>query len=288
MVRYGGTVTLNSVVVYLAYNAEKVLLGKFLGAATLGMYGRAYQLINLPTESLNSTIGGVAFPALCRVQSDPPRLRSYFLKGYTLFLSLVMPITMGCALFAEEIIRVALGPQWNEAAGVFRLLAPTIAAFALINPFAWLMLANGNAVRSLKIALMIAPVVILGYLIGLKYGHGPQGVATGFSTAMLLLVAPVILWAKQGTLISTKDVVNAIARPVLSIAMAAVIAFALRAPLSRIHPPLLRLVLASSVLFGSYFAILLFVMKQKAVYMELFRSTGLWPLRKAPAREPVS
>ena len=119
MLQYGGTVTLNNVIVYLAYNADKVLLGRFWGAETLGIYGRAYQLINLPTENLNSTIGLVAFPALSRLQNDPVRLRSYFLKGYSLFLSLVIPITMGCALFAEEIILVFLGSKWHEATPCF-------------------------------------------------------------------------------------------------------------------------------------------------------------------------
>ena len=95
MLWFGGTITLNSVVVYVAYNVDKVLLGKFWGADALGVYGRAYQLINLPTENLNSTLGSVAFPVLARVQHEPERLRRYFLKGYSLFLTLVMPITMG-------------------------------------------------------------------------------------------------------------------------------------------------------------------------------------------------
>jgi O-antigen/teichoic acid export membrane protein len=211
MLRYGGTVTLNSVIVYIAYNADKVLLGRFWGAETLGIYGRAYQFINLPTTLLNTTVGQVAFPALSRLQSDPERLRSYFLKGYSLFLSLVMPITMGCALFSDDIILVVLGPKWSQAAPVFRWLAPTIVAFALINPFGWFMLATGRATRSLKIALLIAPVVILGYLAGLS--HGSTGVAIGFSIAMILLVVPAIWWAKRGTLISTSDILGEVMRP---------------------------------------------------------------------------
>ena len=144
MLRYGGTVTLNNLIVYIAYNADKVLLGRYWGAATLGIYGRAYQLVSMPNDSLSSTIALVAFPALSRLQNDPPRLKSYFLKGYGLFLSLVVPITMGCALFAEDIIRVFLGPKWGEATPVFRLLAPTILTFALINPFGWFLLATGG------------------------------------------------------------------------------------------------------------------------------------------------
>ena len=275
MLWYGGTVTLNSVVVYVAYNADKVLLGRFLGAQVLGIYGRAYQLINLPTENLNGTIGMVAFPALSRLQNDPERLRSFFLKGYGLFLALVIPITAGCALFAEDIVLVFLGPQWDAAVPVFRLLAPTILAFALMNPFAWLMLATGQSRRSLNIALMIAPVVIVSYVIGLP--QGPHGVAAGFSIAMVLLVVPVILWAKQGTMVATRDVLNAVMMPLLSILIGAGAAWATGGFLAQLNPTFLRLVAESAVLFGVYLLVLLFVMGQKTVYLSLLGDIGLWP-----------
>ena len=84
MLLFGATATLNGLVVYAAYNLEKVLLGRFWGADALGLYGRAYQLINVPTENLNSAVGGVAFSALSRLQDDPVRFRNYFLKGYSL------------------------------------------------------------------------------------------------------------------------------------------------------------------------------------------------------------
>src|ERR1043166_1095282 len=224
MLWYGGTVTLNTVIVYLAYNIDKVLLGRLWGAEALGVYGRAYQLINLPTDSLNSTIGSVAFPALSRVQDDPLRLKNYFLKGYSLFLTLVMPITMGAMLFSEDIIRVFLGPKWHEAAAIFRLMAPPILVFALINPLAWLMLASGHAMRSLKIALMIAPVVVLSYVLGLRYG--PHGVAAGFSIAMVALVVPVMAWAKHGTLITGIDILKTVMMPFSSILIGAAAAWA--------------------------------------------------------------
>jgi O-antigen/teichoic acid export membrane protein len=283
MLRYGGMVTLNGFVVYLAYNADKVLLGRFWGAATLGIYGRAYQLVSLPNDSLNSTVALVAFPALSRLQNDPDRLKSYFLKGYGLFLSLVMPITVACALFANDIIPVFLGPKWGEAIPVFRLLAPTILTFAFINPFGWLLLSTGQAKRSLQIAFLIAPVVVLGYVAGLS--HGPEGVATGFSFATVLLIVPVILWATRGTSITPADVMKVILRPLLSILLGVVAALASWNFVLHVNPPLLRLVVANTILFGVYILALWFVMGQKAVYLSLFEEIGIWPLGKRRKRK---
>jgi O-antigen/teichoic acid export membrane protein len=285
MIQYGGTVTLNTVIVYIAYNTDKVLLGRFWGAEVLGIYGRAYQLINLPTENLNSTIGQVAFPALARVQNDPVRLRSYFLKGYGLFLSLVMPITVGCALFAEDIVRVFLGPKWEAAVPVFRLLAPTIFTFALVNPLAWLMMATGHATRSLRIAFILAPVVVAGYVAGLSYG--PTGVATGFSVTAVLLVVPVIYWATRGTSITAVDALKVVMRPFFSILIAAGAALIASNFAHSLAWPLLRLIVNNTVLFGVYAALLCFVMGQKEVYLGLLREIGVWPFVRRRTKGPV-
>lgn len=275
MLVYGGTITLNSVVVYLAYNVEKVLLGRFWGAEALGIYGRAYQLVDLPTNTLHSTLGSVAFPALSRVQTDPERFRRYFLRIYTFFLSVAVPITVASAIFADDIVYVFLGPKWEAAASVFRLLAPTILAFGLINPFGWVLFANGRVGRSLKIALMIAPMTILGCVFGL--GYGPTGVAIGFSTAMALLVAPVVFLATQDTLITFRDTVAAVT-PAAGSVVVGIAATLLSWPwVSEIGWPLLRLTLANSILFGTYLVVLLVPFGQGRIYVTLLQETGLWP-----------
>src|SRR5690348_15610450 len=143
MIRFGSTLTANSLSMYITTNFEKVLLGRFWGADAIGLYGRAYQLINIPNDNLNSAATGVAFPTLSRLKDGAARFRSYFLKGYSLIVSLTVPITVTCALFASDMISVFLGPKWASAVPIFRLLAPTTLAFAIINPTGWLLMSLG-------------------------------------------------------------------------------------------------------------------------------------------------
>src|SRR5262245_18148512 len=282
LLRYGGTVTLNSVVVYVAYNAEKVLLGRFWGAEALGIYGRAYQLVNMPTECLKSAIGLAAFPALCRVQGEPDRFRSLCIQIYSACLAISLPITVACALFAEDIVLVLLGPKWRDVTEVFRLLSPTILAFALVNPFGWLLFAIGRVARSLNIALLIAPVTLLAFAFGV--GYGPQGVAVAFSAAMLVLVAPIILWAKHDTKVTGRDVLRAVASPTLSVLIGAALVVLLWPWISSVHTPLLKLTLACAVLFGGHFIALLVVFKQAPIYVRMLRHAGLWRFADPGAR----
>jgi O-antigen/teichoic acid export membrane protein len=275
MLRYGGAITLNNIIVYVAYNTDKVLLGRFWGAEVLGLYGRAYQLINIPIENLNNSVGLVAFPAFSRMQHDPERLREYFLKGYEVFQCLILPITAACLLFADDIVTVFLGPKWSEAAGIFRLLAPTVLAFAVVNPLAWVIFAAGRTARALQISLCILPTLLVGYSLGLS--AGPHGVALGFSTAMLLLVLPISVWAIRDTAISLRDIGQAVMAPLLSIASAAAAAYLVGGWMGLIRPTLLRLVVESGVLFGVYLAVLCVVPGQRSKYVAILRQAGFWP-----------
>jgi O-antigen/teichoic acid export membrane protein len=123
MMRFGGTITLNGLVLYVAFNLDKVILGRYWGPSAIGIYGRAYQLIRIPTDNLNSAVGGIAMAALSRIQDDPGRMKRYFLKGYALVIAFTLPITMVCGLFADDMIVVLLGPKWKDGASILTLLA---------------------------------------------------------------------------------------------------------------------------------------------------------------------
>jgi PST family polysaccharide transporter len=275
MLCFGGTVTLNSLVVYIAYNLDKLLLGRFWGPDVLGLYGRAYLLINVPTANLNAAFGAVGFSALSRLQDDPVRLKRYFLKGYFVFISLTVPITVFSGLFADDVVMVVLGPKWADAAAIFRLLAPTILVFGIINPLGWLMQSIGLQVRSLRIALVIAPMLTAAYLLGLPYGA--IGVAFAFSAAMTLWLVPHVLWCLHGTTIRPRELLAATSRPLLSAVVAAAFAFAVQFYFGQLQTPVGRLLLGGSVMVLGYLCMLLLVMGQKRFYFELLKGLKTLP-----------
>jgi PST family polysaccharide transporter len=274
MMHFGGALTLNGIIAYIGFNADKVMIGRFLGVDAVGIYGRGFQLVNIPTDGLNSAVGEVAFSALSRLQDDPARLRSYFLKGFSFVLGLTLPITIACALFADDVVLVLLGPKWHASTEIVRLLAPTIAVLAVINPMGWLIYSLGLVQRSLKIALVFAPIMILGCVLGLPYGAA--GVAFAYSAVMVLWMVPHVAWCVHGTSISLRDVAAAVIRPLACGVVAGSVGYAVRLICGDSLSPLPRLILESGVLAVTFFATLVFVAGQKALYVDLLRgfSTG--------------
>jgi O-antigen/teichoic acid export membrane protein len=284
MMRFGGALTLNGLVVYVASNLEKVLLGRFWGVDAIGLYGRAYQLINIPTSNLNSAAGEVAFSALSRLQHDTALRKKYFLKGFSLVLGLTLPLTIACALFSNDVVFVLLGSKWKDAAPIFRWLAPTILVFAIANPLSWLLTASGLISRLMKMSLVIAPVMILGYVIGLPYG--PKGVACAYSVVMTLWLIPLIAWAVHGTEISFGDIVRTVGPPLISSVLAGVLAFGIGFSFSRSMSPLVRLILESTILLVTFVGLLMSVGAQRSLYLSLFH--GLIGSLSGKEKVPVS
>jgi PST family polysaccharide transporter len=263
----------------LAWNADKLLLGRFWGADALGLYGQAYQLVTFPVLQLNVAVTGVAFPALSRIQHDAGRLARSFLRAYSLLISLTIPITITSALFAEEIVAIVLGPKWMEAAPILRLLAPVALVHSMANPLAWLVISTGRVGRALSISAAATPLIILGIVLGLS--HGPKGVALGYSSALALLLIPFTAFFKQGTAVSWADLWAAAKPSLISGLLASAAGLLVKLTLAGTLPPILYLVLGLIVVLGVYAWALLIFMSQKHMYMDVLSQLLLLPQSKA-------
>ena len=90
--------------------------------------------------------------------------------------------------------------------------------------------------------------------------------------SMMLWLIPLIAWALHGTVISVREVLLVVSRPLASSVLAAGCAFAVQVCCASRFSPLSRLVLESTVLLVVFLAVLLFVAGQKSFYIELFKT----------------
>lgn len=272
-ISFGGTMTLTGLVVYIANNIDKILLGRYWGAEAIGLYGRAFQLISIPIDNLNSSVGQVAFAALSRIQDDVPRLKRYFLKGYSIVVALTIPIGAVFALFADDLIVILLGPRWVDASEIFRLLAPTIIVLSVINPIGWLVSSLGRVDRPLKSAIFFAPFVIMAVVIGLPYG--PRGVAIGYTIAVVIKLVPNCIWLLRGTPIRFRDIMSVISAPILATMLSGIISIVVKANYLPGGSIGVNLVLETGIFGIFYIALLMVFSENRMMYIELIRELTL-------------
>ena len=120
---FGSGLTAGRVFLYFAIQGDNMVIGRWLGAETLGIYGRAYQLMVLPASVFGRAVDKVLFPALAKVQDSSQHLAVAFKRGIALTAIFVLPANAIMFIMAPEIIFVLLGPAWVEVIVPFRILA---------------------------------------------------------------------------------------------------------------------------------------------------------------------
>jgi O-antigen/teichoic acid export membrane protein len=108
---FGGNVSGALVLSELNQNTDNLLIGRFLGAAALGTYGVAYNVMLVPFSRLTSPLQEVLYAAFSRVQGDTQRVLSVWLRVNRLVVE------------APDLVHVVLGDRWRGAVPVVRVLA---------------------------------------------------------------------------------------------------------------------------------------------------------------------
>jgi PST family polysaccharide transporter len=212
MIAFGGSIAASYFIGNVIRNADNVLIGRYSGAGPLGLYSRAYNLLMLPLRQLNGPAGSVAVPALSRTQDDPERFARYYLRTINLVLWISAPVFGFLFVAAKPVIVLVLGKQWQEAAPVFKILAICALAQLLFDSTTWLFVSRGQSEQLLKLWLIISPIIVGSYAIGLPFGI--KGVALSGSLVFVGILPWVIKFAFRGTQLTLQHLERALRYPI--------------------------------------------------------------------------
>lgn len=256
MLSFGGNLTASQMLIYIVRHLDKVLLGAVWGAGPLGLYSKAYQLLLLPIQQVNQPLAQVAIPALSRLQHEPNSYRRYYCKGLAFLAMCSMPIVVFALVAADNLILLVLGKQWLQAIPLFRALAPAALIGTLNMATGWVFVPLGRTDKQLRAACFGSIVTITAFCIGLRWGA--LGVAVAFSSAVLIVRLPQIIYAYHGTPLRLIDLGSVLWRPALAclIAAAAVIGVDVNVSVTNLF---LRLLVQGIIFISCYGAIWLIV-----------------------------
>jgi O-antigen/teichoic acid export membrane protein len=182
---FGLGASFGGVVNYAAINADNFIVGRFMGAAALGLYSRAYNMMNLPQVYVASVISGVLFPALSEVQGEPDRLRNGFLKATELTAMAAGPVMAGMVVAAPHLVVTLYGPHWTGSIAPLQILCGAGYFRALYHLGGVTAYSAGRVPDALKRQVLYAALVITGSLVGIRFGI--TGVAAGVAVAVVCM-----------------------------------------------------------------------------------------------------
>jgi len=185
LLHFGFGSAVSASVNYVALNSDNFVVGRWIGAASLGLYNRAYTLMNLPFTYASAVMSSVLFPAFAQVQGEPPRVRRAYLL-LTRLTAMVAASAMGTmAIVAPHFVRALYGPQWSGAVIPLQILCVAGYFRALYHLGGVVAQSVGRVYGELRNQTVYAVLVIGGALVGSRFGL--PGVAIGVSVAILYM-----------------------------------------------------------------------------------------------------
>jgi O-antigen/teichoic acid export membrane protein len=191
MAGYGGNVLGSRLLFFFNRNLDNALIGRYLGAAALGAYAVAYNLMLVPLSQISLPLQEVLFPAFSRLQEQKDRMISAYLRANRVIGAISIPGMLGLVAVAPDFVAVVLGPRWESAVDVIRVLAWV----GLMQSLQGL---NGTVLRALdrtgtllRYSVVVLVASVAAFVIGLP--HGIVGVAVAYAV-MSTIVEPYYTW----------------------------------------------------------------------------------------------
>jgi len=160
---------------FITRNIDNLLIGRFLGATTLGYYDIAWRLIEYPKAALAGVVGRVMVPTYARLQSDQGRLGRAYLRVMASIALVSVPVLLGLALVAKPFILLLIGEKWAPAAVLVTILAPVGLAQTMGSTSGSVYIAKNRTGWLFAWGLFAGAVTTGSVVVGL--GWGAMGVA---------------------------------------------------------------------------------------------------------------
>ncbi|HEX2528069.1 MAG TPA: lipopolysaccharide biosynthesis protein [Geminicoccus sp.] len=231
LLRFGAGLVGTQSLAYVTKNIDNVSIGYVWGAATLGIYGRSYQLIMMPLGQFTAPLSRVAIPVLVKLVDDTKAFSSYLLAGQSA-TGLCSCTAYGLIIgLAEPFITVALGDRWQGMVPIVQALAVGGIFRALGQVSFWIFIAKGLTGHQFRFYLMTQPMISLLMVAGLPWGG--IGVAIGHSIAYVLFWFTQLWWVGRVASMDTRPLMwngltifGAVAVPSIAISFAATLLIA--------------------------------------------------------------
>jgi PST family polysaccharide transporter len=273
---FSGGLTLRRFGHQLSQGLDNIVVGRWLGAEALGLYGRAYQLVSMPPATLGKAMGAVMFPVLSRVQDDRPRLAAAYRRSTAVIALLAIPAAAAVIVLAPELITVMLGADWLGVIVPLQILAPGIFFRLIFQLSDALGVAAGTVYAVAWRQGAFAAAVLVGALIGQYWGL--PGVAFGVLAAQTFSYLLVSQLSLRLTSLGVGDLAAAHGRGLVLGALASVVLWLLVTSLRSLG-------VAPAITLGAAVA-LLTAAALAMIRLRLIGRDGLWLLESLAGRLP--
>lgn len=114
---------LHNIIGFAYHRADTFVIGKIMGASSVGLYSMALEISQMATANLVAPLRRALFPAYSKLSSDLVALKENFVDIFAIVMLVGTPIALGIGLVAEPMVYALLGSNWLEAIPLLQILS---------------------------------------------------------------------------------------------------------------------------------------------------------------------
>ena len=177
---------------YWAANADGLIIGKYYGKYDLGIYQRAFKLLQLPYSFVSGLFGTVLYPSLKKFAATGGDFKKEYSSILGVISLLTFPMSAIMILIPNKMVTVLWGNDWM-------LVADYLPFFGLLIMIQTLLISNGQIFLLLEkektfmyLGLIDSVVRILAMVIGAFFSV--KGIVIGRLISFLFILVPMSVY----------------------------------------------------------------------------------------------
>jgi O-antigen/teichoic acid export membrane protein len=204
-----------SLTVLVRDRIDSFAIGRIQGATAVGVFTVAQEVASIPTYEIAAPLGRAALSGFAVERDAEGAAEALYPRILASIVALGLPAGFGISLVADQVVHIALGPQWTPAIEPIRILgvAGTGWLFSIVTVS---YLTAHGALRPLVVVGVVSIVVRLLAVIALLSWLGLSGAAWGAAIGMAVEHLSCVWLACRRFRFSVPDLARRVWRPILA------------------------------------------------------------------------
>ena len=155
---------------YVSRNFDNLIIGWYWGAAPLGLYSKAYDLLMAPLSQVSGPLGQVFQPLLGRLRGDPRHYSVLLTHVLTGSLLILLPVGTLMLWQPVRVTQTLLGEAWLPASSIVGWFGFAMCYQVFGSILMWSLITRQRGRDLSRTTLVNSLVNVLGFIVSVPYG----------------------------------------------------------------------------------------------------------------------
>ena len=168
--KVGGNLTFSRLMYYVSQNYADILIGRTLGAVSLGFYKLGFQVIFFPAQRVIEPVAQVMIPMLSQMLDNAEQYKQAYLRAVHILFLFYSALGLFVVMHTPVIIDAVFGHEWIGAMAPMRYMAATMLVVGINSTSSWIFITQERSNEMLRWSVFFTLAVVFSISLGLPYG----------------------------------------------------------------------------------------------------------------------